>query len=83
MSYKLIITDFNMPIMDGYEATKKIREVEANEERKIPIIAMTANAYRETKESCFEAGMDSFITKPVKLKDLLQVMEEVIVRQAG
>jgi len=81
--FDLILMDCQMPIMDGYEATKQIRELELKGKKRIPIIAMTANAFRETKERCFECGMDSFITKPVKLNDLVRIIEEVKFRRSA
>jgi hypothetical protein len=61
--YTLILMDMQMPKMDGITATRKIR-LQANKSR-IPILAITANAYAEDKSRCFEAGMDDFITKPL------------------
>lgn len=64
-----------MPVMNGYDATKAIRSLEANSGAHVPIVALTANAFRETKETCFECGMDDFATKPIKfdaLKDVIQ-----------
>lgn len=72
--YDLIFMDMQMPIMDGITATQEIRKIEQKTGRHIPIIAMTANAMKEDKDACIEAGMDDFITKPVK-KDI--VMEKV------
>lgn len=73
--FELILMDCQMPIMNGYEATAAIRKFEEGKNRHSPIIALTANAFRETKESCFECGMDDFATKPIKfetLKDLIK-----------
>jgi CheY-like chemotaxis protein len=65
-----------MPVMDGYEATREIRrqEVESGLTR-TPIIALTANAMEGEREHCQNAGMDEFITKPVKAKQLKSVVE--------
>ena len=61
-----------MPVLDGYEATKRIREIEnaSGPDTRIPIIALTANAFPEIRERCFETGMDDFLTKPLRMPDL-------------
>jgi len=64
-SYDLIFMDCQMPEMDGYEATRNIRRM-SNPTAEIPIIALTANAFKEDQEKCLEAGMDDFVTKPVE-----------------
>jgi len=79
--YELIFMDVQMPEMDGYEATRHIRSLEAEIRRKaqspeqvkgVPIIAMTANVFREDIERCIHAGMDSHIGKPLVFSDLLE-----------
>lgn len=60
-----------MPVMNGYDATKEIRRLKKKEAAKIPIFAMTANAFAEDIRTCMEAGMDAHIAKPVDL-DLLE-----------
>lgn len=75
-SFDLILMDGNMPEMDGLEATQKIRELEAEGSYKIPIIALTANAMKGDRERFLEAGMDEFLTKPFKKKDLVEVIEQ-------
>lgn len=65
--YDLIFMDMNMPVMDGLEATRKLRQLELSSPKKPIIIAMTANAMKEDKDRCLEAGMDDFISKPVTL----------------
>lgn len=68
--YDLIAMDIQMPVMDGYEATKMIRALKRADVSRIPIIAMTANAFEEDKQRCLEAGMDGHIGKPVDVKAL-------------
>jgi CheY-like chemotaxis protein len=74
--YELILMDCLMPVMDGYEATRRIRKREAGENNQyIPIIAMTANAMNGDKEKCFDAGMDEYISKPLIKEDLIVLLE--------
>jgi two-component system, sensor histidine kinase and response regulator len=63
-SYALILMDMQMPVLDGLDATRQIRQLPGH--HMTPILAMTANAFAENKEQCFDAGMDDFIAKPVK-----------------
>ncbi len=67
-SYDLILMDCNMPIMDGYDCTKEIRRIEGKPI--IPIVAMTANTTQAEKDKCKQAGMDSFLGKPLRLDSL-------------
>lgn len=64
--YDLVLMDGEMPVMDGFEATKKIREREIFTERPLPIIAVTAHAMAEDRERFLEAGMNGYLTKPVQ-----------------
>lgn len=69
-SYSLILMDCQMPEMDGYTATQRIRELSSQKGKHIPIVAMTANASTEDREKCLKAGMDDYISKPVDLHTL-------------
>ncbi|HEX4975604.1 MAG TPA: response regulator [Pseudomonadales bacterium] len=69
-TFDLILMDCVMPLMDGYETTRKIREKESALKRHTPIIAMTAMATEENERHCFEAGMDDYLTKPITLAAL-------------
>lgn len=72
----IILMDCLMPEMDGFEATKAIRSYEQTHHlRAIPIIALTANAYRESRDQCFEAGMTAFISKPIDGDTLYETIE--------
>ncbi|MDR2717410.1 MAG: response regulator, partial [Treponema sp.] len=70
--YELIFMDVQMPEMDGYEATRRIRALDVPTAKSIPIIAMTANVFREDIERCLSAGMNSHIGKPLDFYDLLE-----------
>jgi CheY-like chemotaxis protein len=65
-----------MPVMDGFEATKRIRDVEKNMGKKTPVIAMTAFAMKSDKDKCIEAGMDDYISKPVDMNKLKEALEK-------
>ncbi|MFM9969863.1 MAG: ATP-binding protein [Burkholderiales bacterium] len=66
-----IFMDLHMPVMDGFEATKAIRELEIRKGGRVPIIALTANAMPETKQKCLDAGMDDYLTKPIRRATLI------------
>ena len=69
-AYDVVLMDIQMPYMDGYKATRIIRNAEVRTKGHVPIIAMTANAFEEDKKKAFEAGMDAHIAKPVEIKEL-------------
>jgi CheY-like chemotaxis protein len=70
----LILMDCQMPVMNGFLATQKIRQIEQQKGGHIPIIALTANAFKEDKDACLAAGMDEYLSKPFKKKQLLEIM---------
>jgi two-component system, sensor histidine kinase and response regulator len=73
-NYDLIFMDLQMPVMDGFEATAAIRLREKSTGLHIPIIALTAHAMHGDKEKCMEAGMDDYLTKPIKREELLSIL---------
>ncbi|MEL7006525.1 MAG: ATP-binding protein, partial [Bacteroidota bacterium] len=74
--YDIILMDIQMPIMDGYEATKKIRNNFSEPKKNIPIIALTANAIKGDNEKCFEVGMNDYLSKPFQPEDLFKVLSK-------
>jgi PAS domain S-box-containing protein len=76
-AYDLVLMDMQMPVMDGYTATKMIREMEkTNNLQATPIIALTANALKGDREKCLDAGCDEYVAKPVKKDKLLEVLRD-------
>ena len=79
--FDLVLMDVQMPVMNGYEATRIIRDIEQREKRNhTPIIALTAYAMKSDKDLCIEAGMDDYISKPFKRQQFLDSIMDVINR---
>ena len=76
--YDLILMDIQMPVMDGYEATRKIRAMERADSRTVPIIAMTANAYREDRDRAFAVGMNGHLAKPIDVTATMRTLKEIL-----
>jgi CheY-like chemotaxis protein len=76
--YQAIFMDVQMPEMDGYEATRAIRQSGLSTAQIIPIIAMTANVFREDIEKCLNAGMNAHVGKPLDLEDILAKLREFL-----
>lgn len=77
-TYQAILMDIRMPVMDGLEATRKIRALKHEDAARIPILAMTANAFEEDKKEAYDAGMTGYLIKPLDIKDLISELTKVI-----
>ena len=76
--YDLILMDIQMPVMDGYEATRRIRALSDKEKASVPIVAMTANAFEDDRKNALNAGMNGHIAKPLDLPKLFRVLSELM-----
>lgn len=80
-SYRLILMDCQMPVMDGFDATREIRRIQTTQHlRPVPIIALTANVQPSDVELCMAAGMDGFLPKPLRKDALLQTLQKFIIK---
>lgn len=75
--YDAVLMDLRMPVMDGYEATKAIRELERPDSN-LPIIAMTANAFASDVQQCLDCGMNAHVAKPIDVKELVRVLHKFL-----
>lgn len=76
--YNLILMDINMPMMDGYEATRKIREIDNIQAKTVPIIAMTANVFKEDIDKCISSGMNDHTGKPINADELFDMLNRYL-----
>ena len=76
--YVAVLMDIQMPVMDGYEATKQIRAMDNRRLANLPIIAMTANAFGEERQKAFACGMNGYVTKPIEMNVLFDTLKQII-----
>ena len=81
--FDLVLMDVQMPVMGGFEATEAIRKQERTTGRHLPIVAMTAHAMKEDRERCLAAGMDGYVSKPIKAEALWEAIESVTPERAS
>lgn len=77
-TYDAILMDVMMPVMDGIHATQTIRNLEREDAKQIPIIAMTANAYKEDAQKCLQAGMNAHLSKPLQMEHVLETITKFV-----
>lgn len=78
--YDAVLMDLRMPVMNGYEATEKIRSMDRPDAGEIPILAMTADAFTEDIQKCLDSGMDGHIAKPINMPELLRLLQKYFLR---
>jgi CheY-like chemotaxis protein len=79
--YNIVFMDLQMPVMDGYNATRAIRALNNEQAKAIPIIAMTANVFKEDVENCLNAGMNDHLGKPLDFDDVLRILRHYLFNQ--
>ena len=76
--FDLILMDVQMPVVDGHEATRRIRRLEDKSIADVPVLAMTANAFNEDRQAAKECGMNGFISKPLNINELITTIKSVL-----
>ena len=74
----MILMDVQMPIMNGYQATRAIRKLDDPAKAAIPIVAMTANAFEEDRKEAMDSGMNGYAAKPIEIEKLMQTLEDIL-----
>ncbi len=77
-TYSLILMDVQMPIMNGYDATRAIRDLDDPDKASIPIVAMTANAFEEDRKEALDSGMNGYVAKPIDIDELKRTLKEIL-----
>ena len=78
--FDLVLMDIQMPVMDGYKATRAIRALKNQELSSIPILAMTANAFEEDRKAAIDNGMDGFLSKPIQIEEVVHALKQIFER---
>jgi two-component system, sensor histidine kinase and response regulator len=81
--YDAVFMDVQMPNLDGFDATREIRRLEAGTATRVPIVAMTAHAMPGDRERCLVAGMDDYVTKPISLTEIARVLSSIQAARPG
>jgi two-component system, sensor histidine kinase len=81
--FDLVLMDIEMPIMNGFDASRKIREIELVTKKHIPIVALTAHTTERAKNECFESGMDEFLIKPIEFDNLINTIDKFLTQNLG
>ncbi|RZA10178.1 MAG: response regulator, partial [Proteobacteria bacterium] len=81
--YDIVFMDCQMPVMDGYEASRRIRQMEGAGDIRVPIIAFTASAMKGDRERCLDAGMDDYLAKPIHMQALDKILQRWVLNQAA
>ena len=81
--FDLVLLDVQMPELDGFEVTAAVRAREEGTGRRLPMVAVTAHAMKGDRERCLDAGMDGYVSKPIQMDQLTQVMAEVLAGDKG
>ena len=76
--YDVILMDLRMPVMTGYEAARAIRDLDRADADTIPIIAMSADAYRDDVQKCLDCGMNAHVPKPIDMQEVIRLLEKYL-----
>ena len=79
-TYDAVLMDIQMPVMDGYQATRTIRALDDPARAGVPIVAMTADAFQEDQKKAYDAGMQGHIAKPIDVKQMLDTLKSILGR---
>ena len=74
-AFDLVLMDIQMPVMDGFETVRRLRQAEVDTH--LPVVALTANAMRGDRDACLDAGMDAYLSKPIRLQRLADIIQRV------